>query len=140
MALSGTGYDALQVKGLSEAVKALRAIGAPASEIKQAGLESAKLVAVEGRRQAPSRTGNLIRSIRSYATLKGAGVRAGNAKVPYANPIHWGWFYDKNNFIEKNIKPNPFFSRALGYKREEIEATYTENMNKLLRKWNQPTR
>lgn len=134
MALSGTGSDALQVKGLAEAVKALRAIGTPTSEIKNAGRESAELVAVEGRKQAPRRSGRLVSSIRAVVTLRGAGVRAGGARVPYANPIHWGWFYDKQNNQRKNIAPNAFFSRALGYKKEQILATYEKNMNTLLLK------
>lgn len=132
MALSGTGSDALQVKGLTEAVKALKAVGTPNSEIKNAGRES--LVAVEGRKQAPRRNGDLIASIRAVVTLRGAGVRAGGTRVPYANPIHWGWFYDKQNNQAKNIAPNAFFSRALGYKKEEILATYEKNMQALILK------
>ena len=136
--LSGTSESAIEVKNLAYIQKMLKNIGVPDAEIKAAGMEAAKLIAKKGKELAPKRTGNLARNIKPISILKGAYVRIGWNRVPYANPIHWGWFYDKNNFIEKNIKPNPFFSRALGYEREEIEATYTKNMNELLQKWGQP--
>jgi hypothetical protein len=45
--------------------------------------------------------------------------------VPYANPIHWGWF-------KRNIKPQPFFVKALGITRDEVYQTYYRNVNKLI--------
>jgi hypothetical protein len=74
-------------------------------------------------------TGRLLKSLRIYT--RGASVSVGS-RLPYANPIHWGWFYDKNNFVKKRIKPNPFLSRALGYNRDEILATYKRGMEKLI--------
>jgi hypothetical protein len=65
-------------------------------------------------------------------------IRAGLKKVPYANPIHWGWFYDRNNFITKNIKPNPFMARALEYNRDDILKKYAEEMAKLIAKYEPP--
>jgi hypothetical protein len=53
-------------------------------------------------------------------------VSAGNnGRVPYANPIHWGWF-------KRNIKPQPFFVKALGITRDEVYQTYYRNVNKLI--------
>jgi hypothetical protein len=78
-------------------------------------------------------TGRLLKSLRvvSYgATVK---IRGGGAKVPYANPIHWGWFYDKNNFIKKRITPNPFLAKALDYNREKILETYKTSLERLLK-------
>jgi hypothetical protein len=125
--------QAISVEGLSETVKALKVIGVPAKEIKAAAKQGADLVANSARAIAPRRSGALIRSIKSASTLKGAFVRAGNAAVPYSNPIHWGWFFDKKNRVKKNIKPNPFFVKALGYRRDDVIEMFEKNMKKLIR-------
>jgi hypothetical protein len=63
-------------------------------------------------------------------------ISAGNnSSIPYANPIHFGWYYDKNNFVKKNILPNPFFAKALGLTRNEVYKTYFININKLFNKY-----
>lgn len=59
----------------------------------------------------------------------------GNARVVYANPIHWGWFYDKNNFVQKNIKPNLFLYRALGSTKDQIMERYNQDMQQLIDKY-----
>lgn len=129
------------VIGLDETVKALRAIGTPARVISAAGVESARIVADEAKTLAPVRTGRLRNSIAVARTVKGAAVRAGNATILYANPIHWGWFRDyesararrtKRGYINRNINPNPFLERALGLKKGEVVEAYRRNMNKLI--------
>jgi hypothetical protein len=121
----------VKVKNLREINKALAAIGVPKEAVKDAGKESGELVANEARSLVPVRTGNLRNSIRVGATARGKiTVLAGNNRtsksaVPYANPIHWGWF-------KKHIKPQPFFVRALGYTRSEIYDNYFKQMEKLI--------
>lgn len=123
----------LKVKDLDAVNEAMRLLGTPVKEIQQAGYEAALIVARAAKNDAPVRSGNLMRSIRAAKVVKGAAVRAGSQKVPYANPIHWGWFYDKKNFVYKNIKPNRFLIRALGYNFEEVRDTYLRNIDKLLK-------
>ena len=127
--------------GLDETIKALRSIGTPARAISAAGVESAKIVATEARTLVPTRTGRLKSSIGISKTVKGAAVKAGNASILYANPIHWGWFRDydtsrarqtKRGYINRNIRPNPFLERALGLKKGEVLEAYRRNMNKLI--------
>jgi HK97 gp10 family phage protein len=133
--------NGVKVKGLKEVNRALKAIGAPKDEIKAAGKEAGNLVANEARGLVPVRTGRLRDSITAKGNPNGSvTVQAGNNRkgrtgVPYANPIHWGWFYDKENFIKKNIMPNPFFTKALGYTRDEVLNTYFRNMNNLIDRW-----
>ena len=121
----------VKVKNLREINKALAAIGVPKEAVKDAGKESGELVAAEARSLVPVRTGNLRNSIRVGATARGKiTVLAGNNRtsksaVPYANPIHWGWF-------KKHIRPQPFFVRALGYTRSEIYDNYFKQMEKLI--------
>jgi len=122
----------VKVKNLREINKALDAIGVPKDAIKDAGKESGELVANQARGLVPVRTGNLRNSIRVGATARGKiTVKAGNNRnsssgVPYANPIHWGWF-------KRHIRPQPFFVRALGYTREEIYENYFSQMEKLIK-------
>jgi hypothetical protein len=121
----------VKVKNLREINKALAAIGVPKEAVKDAGKQSGELVANEARSLVPVRTGNLRNSIRVGATARGKiTILAGNNRtsksaVPYANPIHWGWF-------KKHIRPQPFFARALGYTRSEIYDNYFKQMEKLI--------
>jgi len=121
----------VKVTNLREINKALAAVGVPKDAVKAAGKESGELVASEARSLAPVRTGALRNSIRVGATARGKiTVLAGNNRtsktgVPYANPIHWGWF-------KRHIRPQPFFITALGYTRSEIYDNYFKQMEKLI--------
>ena len=116
----------IKVAGLKQAIKALQAIGVPAAEIKAAGSEAGELVAGQARALAPVRSGALRNSIRVSRALNRVSVSAGNNKsVAYANPIHWGWF-------KRNIKPQPFFVKALGITRDEVYQNYYRSLDKLI--------
>lgn len=116
----------IKVKGLKSSIKALQAIGVDAAEIKQAGNDAGEIVAREARNLAPVRSGRLRSTIRTSKALNRVTVSAGNnGKVPYANPIHWGWF-------KRNIKPQPFFIKALGITREEVYQNYYRSINRLI--------
>lgn len=126
----------IRVENLSTLIKGLQAVGTPTAEIGEAARQAGEIVASEARNLVPVRSGRLRATIKSKRQARRAIVSAGNnGKVPYAGPIHFGWFYDKNNFVQKNIMPNPFFARALGIKREEVYKTYFENINKLANKY-----
>ena len=116
----------VKVKGLRQAIKALQAIGVPASAIKEAGTRSGEIVASEARGLVPVKTGALRNTIRVSKALNKVSISAGNNKsVPYANPIHWGWF-------KRNIKPQPFFVKALGLTRSEVYDNYFRSLDKLI--------
>jgi HK97 gp10 family phage protein len=122
----------VKVRGFNQAVRALRAVGVPDSEIRDAGKDAGEIVANEARSLVPVRTGRLRDSIRVSRQLRKVTVAAGNNRksrsgVPYANPIHWGWF-------RRNIKPQPFFIKALNLTREDVWKKYYENMDKLIKK------
>ena len=122
----------LKVKNLRQVNQALKAVGVPKAEIKKAGLESAQNVIREAKSLVPVRSGKLRDSIRLSATAASKiTIRAGNNRtsksgVPYANPIHWGWF-------KRNIKPQPFFVKALGLTRDEVYRNYFDQLDKLIR-------
>jgi hypothetical protein len=116
----------VKVKGYKQAIKALQSIGVPAAEIKAAGSEAGELVANEARGLVPVRSGALRNSIRVSKALNRVSVSAGNNRsVPYANPIHWGWF-------RRNIKPQPFFIKALGITRDEVYRNYYRKLDTLI--------
>ena len=116
----------VKVKGYKEAIKALQRIGVPAAEIKAAGTQAGELVANQARVLAPVKTGALRNSIRVSKALNRVSVSAGNnTRVPYANPIHWGWF-------KRNILPQPFFIKALGITRDEVYQNYYRSLDKLI--------
>jgi HK97 gp10 family phage protein len=116
----------IKVKGLRSSIKALQAIGVDAADIKAAGNEAGEIVAREARNLAPVRTGNLRNTIRTSKALNKVSVSAGNnGRVQYANPIHWGWF-------KRNIKPQPFFIKALGITRNEVYQNYYRSIDRLI--------
>ena len=116
----------LKVKGYKQAIKALQAIGVPTAEIKAAGSAAGELVAGQARALAPVRSGALRNSIRVSKSLNRVSISAGNNRsIPYANPIHWGWF-------KRNIKPQPFFVKALGITRDEVYQNYYRSLDKLI--------
>jgi hypothetical protein len=116
----------IKVKGLKQSIKALQDIGVPDAEIKAAGTRSGEIVANEARGLVPVRTGALRDSIRVSKALRKVTISAGNnRRVPYANPIHWGWF-------KRNIKPQPFFVKALGLTRDEVYRNYYQSLDKLI--------
>lgn len=121
--------DSIKVVGLNRAIYALKQMGVPAEEIAQAGYEAGRIVADEARTLVPVKTGALRNTIRVAKQQRKALVRAGNnTSVPYANPIHWGWF-------RRNIKPNEFFGRAIGGKIDEVYDTYFTGLQELIKKY-----
>lgn len=127
----------IEVKGLNEAIKNTRAFGDTGTQdaIKKANYEAAQTLVSAAKPLAPSRTGKLAGSIRANKTLRYAAVTIGNARVKYAGPIIFGWFYDKEYFIQKNIKPNYFTYRALGYNKDKILGKYQKDMEAALKKY-----
>lgn len=121
--------ESIRVLGLNKAIRNIKLAGVPAKEVSQAGKQAAEIVAREARTLVPVRTGALKGSIRTAAQQRRVVVRAGGARVPYANPIHWGWF-------RRGIKPNQFFSRAIAGKIDEIYKKYFDNLQALVDKYN----
>jgi HK97 gp10 family phage protein len=126
----------IRVTGVNEAVRALRFLGAPSKEVGQASFEAGEIVSNRARTLVPVRTGKLRSSIKTFRERNKVKVRAGNEKsVPYANPIHWGWNYDKVRLQAKNIRPRPFFTNALSTTRQQVYKTYVDGLQALINKY-----
>jgi hypothetical protein len=126
----------IKVAGLNEAIRNLRAIGVPSAEIGLASQEAGNIVANVARSLVPVRTGALRATIQAKKIARKVVVSAGNNRsVPYANPIHFGWNYDKVNLQPKNIRPRPFFINALNRTRREVYQVFFTNIDRLLQKY-----
>lgn len=90
-----------QIDGARELRKQLRAASADLGDLKAAHAEAGRIVEPVAKGRVPVRSGALRASIRSSGTQTTAVIRAGYARVPYANPIHWGW-------PARNIRRNAF--------------------------------
>lgn len=133
----------IYVQGLNEMVAGLKAMSNEAtSEVlalnRKVGLmvrDEAKVVLAQSLIPGTKSTGDLAGSIKYSKGLYGAFVYAGDSSVPYANVQNWGWFYDKNNFYNKNIKPKQFVNKAAAKVREELSTFYVQELVKIYEKY-----
>lgn len=132
MAVTGNRVEA---DGLRELSKKLTLLANDDPAINQANYRAATTLLQTSKPMVPVRSGKLANSLKAGKAKNYASVRAGSARVPYAAPIHFGWFYDREYFISKNIAPNPFFYRALGLVYEEIIEKYNDDMEAIIKKY-----
>lgn len=125
------------------AIAALRRFGDEAKDdIKKVNLEAAKLVEREAKQRVPVLTGRLRASIRSSGQAGKGVVRAGGARVPYANPIHWGWpsrpeakWGTPGRAVGGPIAANKFLTDALDSEQRRIVRLYADELEKLAQKY-----
>jgi hypothetical protein len=113
--------DHIEVEGLRELRKALKAAGESYSDLKEAGLEAADMVASTARTLVPHLTGALEATIRPAGQAKGAVVRAGKGSAPYAGVQHFGW-------PGHNIAPHPFLYEAADQRAADVEELYLQRV------------
>ncbi len=124
--------DHIEVEGLKELRTALRRAGESYADLKEAGLEAAELVASAAQPLAPHLAGTLAGTIRAAGQAKGAVVRAGSAKVPYAGVQHFGW-------PKHNIAPHPFLYEAADARLGEVEDVYLKRVQEIANKIGEST-
>lgn len=95
----------VKVEGTRQLRSTLRRAGDDLTDMKAAHKASAEIAARASEALAPKRSGKLAATIRAAGTKTAGIIRAGFARVPYAGPIHWGWF-------ARGIKPQPFMSQG----------------------------
>ena len=99
-------YTGVHLDGAKAFRRDLKRAQVPLNDLRKPYAAAGKIVATAARPRTPRRTGALARTVRNTATRTKGGVRAGNAgKVPYANPIHWGW-------SERGIRAQPWLSQT----------------------------
>lgn len=116
---------AMRVEGARTLRATLKAAGIGVQDLKDAHKVVADQVLRDARPVAPRRTGRLAASMRSSGTQAAAIVRAGGARVPYANPIHWGW-------EKRNIAPNRWLWETGQRTQHTWEGTYLAALEKII--------
>jgi hypothetical protein len=125
----------IEVKGAAQLARHLKAANpALLKELKAENKRLAGMVADTAEAHVPRRTGRLAGSIRPGATQRSGTVKAGSRAVPWAGPIHFGWFRRKEPAVGGPIKPNPFLYRALDERRDEVFAAYKEAVERIAAK------
>lgn len=142
MARESVSSGAVQIEGLGLLQKQLKALEADKADLLEANLHAAETLIKSARNMVPVKTGALIQTLRPSKTQRYAQASAGSARVPYANPIHWGWSVVGSSHKGKltqgsprNIKPQPFFAKALGYTYQEIINNYQRDLQNLINKY-----
>lgn len=111
-------------------VKELTAINKRAAMVVTAAAKARAPIGKPGARRGrgrPKAPGSLQRSIRPGATTKAGVIRAGGARVPYANVQHWGW-------PSRGIRPKFFVSEAAISTEPVWVADYERHMRAVIRK------
>lgn len=131
----------LSVEGLGVTIKAMKELGASRQVLTEPGYQASMILIAAARPLIPVKTGTLASTVRPRRTQYGASVQAGGKMAPYANPIHWGWKVVSSSHrgtlrpgTYRGIKPQPFFSEALGYTQEEILRNYERLMRETIDK------
>lgn len=104
----------LEVEGARELRRTLRRAGSDLKDLKKANAKAANIAAIASASLAPKRSGRLAQTIRSSGTNTAGIIRAGTARVPYANAVHWGRKMWPNRTspraVRSMVTPNPFIS------------------------------
>jgi len=117
--------DPVQVEGLAALIKALRQAEAGLDDLKNANQAAGTIVLGEARPAAPTRSGRLAASGRANRAAGRANVLFGSARVPYANPIHWGW-------PARGIAADPFVTTAAAATEDRWLGAYERDVQSIL--------
>lgn len=125
--MSPVGREVIQVEGAKELRKTLKQAGADMKDFTAAHREASTIVAGRAAPSVPRVSGALASSVRPGATQTQALVRAGGARVVYANPIHWGW-------PRRNIVPTLFLTGPAAESEPEWTEVYLARLNDIIEK------
>lgn len=95
----------VELVGMARLRKTMRAAGLNLADLKTANAKAAAMVAAAGRSSAPRKTGRLSGTVRGNRAVGRAVVQAGNARVPYASIVHYGW-------PQRDIDAQPWLAEA----------------------------
>lgn len=142
MARSAVVSGRIDVGGLKELNRDLKSLEADKADIIASNVNAAETLIKAAIPLVPTLTGALRSTLKPAKVQNYAEARGGSARVPYANAIHWGWSIvgprHKGTLAPgtvRNIQPQPFFSKALGYTKDEIIANYERDMQNLINKY-----
>lgn len=118
----------IQVKGLSETLAKLSAVGEASQDMKDLMHSTGEIIAARARTLVPVKSTALQKSIRAGRGKTKAVVRAGTAaRVPYAGVRHYGNPYT-------GLDPSMFMVQALQDRKDEALAHIERGLSELLKK------
>lgn len=115
----------VEAKGVKRLARTLKQAGNDLQDLKRANRQAEAMVLAAALSKVPRRTGTLASTGRQASGAGKATVRFGSARVPYANPIHWGW-------PKRNIRPNPFLWNAVQETRVLWLEEYARNIQEIM--------
>lgn len=120
------GTGGVRVEGARELRRTLRKAGHDLNDLKDAHQAAGSIVLNDARPRTPRGfTGRLQASQRQARAATFAEVRAGNARVPYAGPVHWGW-------PARNIAAQPWLADSAKRTEPQWTAAYEAAVNRVL--------
>lgn len=134
----------VEIDGLKQLRKSLRAAADDFSNLKEANLQAANIAAQASAALAPigngPKRGALKASIRAAGTKTAGIIRAGKKAVPYAAPIHWGWpNRQKARAFNPRIRggpisPQPFLADGARNSEGQWLPAYIKTVNGIVRR------
>lgn len=127
----------VEVEGVTGLARAFRKAGEEGARdfLLAANKESARIVETAARPMIPVQTGKLVASLRSTGVAKGGVVLLGKKAVPYAGPVHFGWFAARvwgRSVARRVIAPGLWLYHALDSRRDEVWDRYQQKLQELL--------
>jgi hypothetical protein len=117
--------ETVRVEGLGALIRALKAAEVGVDDLKRANQEASRIVLAAAQTRAPRRTGALAASGRVNKAARKANVLFGNARVPYAGVINYGW-------PARHIKAHPFATDAVEATRAVWLPLYESDLQRIL--------
>lgn len=117
----------VQVSGTRELRRTMKAAGDDLGDLKDLHQRVGAIIVAEAKSRAPVETGALAATIRAGRMATGVKVSAGSRRVPYSQPIHWGW-------PRRGIASQPFLSDAATSTESTWVTVYEDGINQILSK------
>lgn len=123
----------VEIEGMRELRRTLRKAGDDLGDLKALNKDAAEIAARVSASMAPigkgksGNPGRLKASIRASGTKTAGIIRAGKKAVPYAPPVHWGWF-------KRGIMPQPFLSEGAKNSEGQWLPVYEVGLDKIIQR------
>lgn len=117
----------VRIEGLRELVRDLERLGVEVDDLKDVMASISRLGAQEIQVRAPRVSGALAGTVRGNRAKGKAVVTVGNARVPYAGVIAWGW-------PARNIKPDGFVPEGVDSITRQVPEIFEDGIDKLIQK------
>jgi hypothetical protein len=118
----------VEIIGLRELQRSLKRFEDGAADLKRANKSAAEIVADRAIAKVPKRSGTLAKTIKAMGQARGASVKAGTAKVPYAGVIEFGGYPDGYPFLPQGRYLTPAAKESTG----DVVRLYERELQRLI--------